>query len=45
MSLDTARLVFWGYIKKKMQINKPQTIEDLNEEIWCNIDDVSQQLC
>ena len=35
----------WGYLKDKVYINKPQTIEDLKEEIRRNIAEICPQLC
>ena len=34
----------WDVLKSKVYINELQTIEDFDEEIWHNIDEISQQL-
>ena len=46
-SCDLTPLDFflWGYLKDKVYINKPQTIEDLKEEIRRNIAEICPQLC
>ena len=46
-SCDLTPLDFflWGYLKDKVYINKPQTIEDLKEEIRHNIAEICPQLC
>ena len=46
-SCDLTPLDFflWGYLKDKVYVNKPRTIQELKDEIIRHINDIEPQLC
>lgn len=46
-SCDLTPLDFflWGYLKEKVYVNKPRTIQELKDEIIRHINDIEPQLC
>ena len=45
MWFDTVGLLSLGIFKRKVYVNKPRTIQELNDEIIRHINDIEPQLC